>query len=237
MKTHGPRAALLAAVIVAFVLGVAPVALAQSYPIPAAPIPNQKGAEPVEAFIGAPATSHPVAAKAIPQNPYLSAGSWGAIHDDTYQSDTYPIAGPLGVSPTTSSTWLGAAAVPFALCVGMTFDAGGAIVAAAIKVDLVTNTSNVVLTLIDPDTLATLATLPLPGEAYYPGYRPAGVYFYQDQLDRTVVGTMDRTVWVVSHKQSGGQWTFSHDATWDLTAAIDSGDAIEALAPDFDGRV
>ena len=74
MKTRGPRAALLVACIVAFVLGIAPLALADTYPIPAQPIPNQKGAEPVEPFIGAAAVAHSVAAAAIPQNPFLLPG-------------------------------------------------------------------------------------------------------------------------------------------------------------------
>ena len=107
--------------------------------------------------------------------------------------------------------------------------------------DVYPMTSNVVLTLIDPHTLATLATFPLPGELYYPGYRPAGTYFYQDEQDRTIVGTVDNEVWVVSHAQSDGQWTFTHEDdaadTWDLTSVVTGGDAIEALAPDFAGRV
>jgi hypothetical protein len=203
----------------------------------------QQGAQPVDAFIGAPAAAHPLQAKAIPQNPDLLPGCWSCIHDDTYQSDTYTVPGPLGVAPTTLSAWLGDQHVPYALCVGITFDEQGYLIAAAIKIDMdvVPMTSNVELTLIDPHSLAKLATFSLPGEIYYPGFRPAGTYFYQDQHDDTVVGTVDNTVWVVSHQQTDGVWSFSHGAgpadTWDLTPVIKSGDAIEALAPDFAGRV
>ena len=247
MTPHAPsahaRAALAALALAAFAFASAPAAWAQSPPATPAPIPTQQGAQPVEAFVGAPATAHPVTAKAIPQSPGLLTGSWGCIHDDTYQSDTYPVAGPLGVAPMTRSAWLGTPQVPYALCVGITFDRQGYLIAAAIKIDMdaVPMTSNVVLTLLDPDTLATLATFALPGELYFPGYRPAGTYFYQDDQDRTIVGTVDDTVWVVSHEQTDGRWSFSHGSgkadTWDLTAVISGGDAVEALAPDFAGRV
>jgi len=237
VKTSGTRAALLAAVLVAVVLGAAPAAFAQSYPIPAVAIPGQKGAEPVEPFIGAAAVAHPVIAPAIPQNPFLLPGPWSSIHNDTYQSDTYPGAGPLGESPVTSSTWLGTQTDPVALVVGMTFDTAGNIVAAAIVSDLAASQATVQLTLIDPDTLATLAELDMPSETYYPGFRPAGTYFYSDEQDRIIIGTVERTIWVVSHTQTADGWTFSHDATYDLTPAIPEGDAIEALAPDFAGHI
>ena len=126
----------LALAALAFALAGAPAALAQSPPSTPTPIPTQQGAQPVDAFIGAPASAHPITARAIPQNPYLLAGSWGCIHDDTYQSDTYPVAGPLGVSPVTTSAWLGTQEVPTALCVGITFDKQGYLIAAAIKIDM-----------------------------------------------------------------------------------------------------
>lgn len=72
---------------------------------------------------------------------------------------------------------------------------------------------------------------------FYPGFRPAGAYFYSDEQDRTIIGTVDRTIWVVSHKQTADGWTFSHDATWDLTSARPQSDAIETPAPDFAGHI
>lgn len=187
----------------------------------------------------APATAHPVTAKAIPDNPFLLPGSWGCIHDDSYRSDTYAVSGPLGVAPSTMSAWLGTPAVPCALCVGITFDKQGYLIAAAIKIDMasVPMTSNVQLTLMDPDDVSTLATFDLPGETYYPGFRPAGTYFYQDQLDRTVAGTVDNSVLVVSHGQMDGAWTFKQEAVWDLSSVVKTGDGIEALAPDSAGHV
>jgi hypothetical protein len=237
MKRHTLKTIWLAAMLVALALAAAPGALATTYPIPAVQIPNQPGAEPVEQFIGAPAVAHAVSAPAVPQNPFLFPGPWSNLHNDSYQSDTYPGAGPLGQSPTTLSTWLGTATDPMALVVGMTFDTAGNIVAAAIVSNVASGTATVQLTLLDPESLATLAKFDLPSEVFHPGFRPAGTYFYEDQLDRTIVGTVERTIWVVSHRQTADGWTFSRDETWDLTSAIPQGDAIEALAPDFAGHI
>ena len=79
MKTRGPRAALVVACIIAFVLGIAAGALADAYPFPAKPIPNQKDAEPVELFVGAAAVAHSVTAAAIPQNPFPLPGPWSRV--------------------------------------------------------------------------------------------------------------------------------------------------------------
>ena len=236
-KTARGAAALLLLALVT--LAGAAAAAAQPGPVKPAPIPTQQGAQPVEEFIGAAATARPVTAKAIPDNPFLLPGSWGCIHDDTYQSDTYDVSGPLGVSPATTSAWLGTPAVPYALCVGITFDKQGYLIAAAIKIDMtsVPMTSNVQLTLMDPHDLSTLATFDLPGETYYVGFRPAGTYFYQDQLDRTVVATVQNHILLVSHAQTGGVWSFRQGASWDVSSVVKAGDSVEALAPDFAGHV
>lgn len=208
---------------------------AQPLPNPI-PIPQQSNARPVPAFLGAPATAHPITAPAIPQNPYMSANPWNNIHDDTYMSDTYPVtvAGPLGHSPKVLSTFLGSATVPAAPVVVIVFD-GGRLIAASIATSPASGTAQVSLVLIDPNTLATISRLALPAEtATFKGkFRPAGAYFYLDQSGRILVGTAERTVWVVSHTAT----SFSHDNTYDLTSVIPEGDSIQALQPDFSGHI
>ena len=204
-------------------------AQARSYPSPV-PIPQQTtDAGPV--FIGDVAVPAPVTTRAIPQNPSMSTNPFSNLHNDTYMSDTYPIWGPLGRGSSVSSTWLGTQQVPVAIVVGMTIDRAGRLVAGAVKTDL--QTAHVQLTLIHPTTLKTLATFDLPGQTATAGFRPAGAYFYSDERDRTVVGTPDREVWVISHTAS----SFTVEETYDLTAAIPEGDAIQALQPDFSGHI
>jgi hypothetical protein len=86
------------------------------------------------------------------------------MHNDSYQSDTYPGAGPLGRSPSVASTWLGTQADPIALVTTITFDRSGNVVAAAVTIDSAHGIATVRLTLLDPDTLAQLAAIDLPSE-------------------------------------------------------------------------
>ncbi|MEI7891483.1 MAG: hypothetical protein WCI05_00245 [Myxococcales bacterium] len=199
------------------------------------PIPQQAGSASVQQFIGNMAVPRSVAAPSIPSNPFLGQGSWSNVHNDTYMSDTYSSAGPLGQNPTVLSTWLGNDRDQVALVVGMTWDSSGRIVAGAIKPNSATNTTRVQLTLLDPVTLQTLATYDLPEEtmASATDFRPAGTYFYTDKNDRTVIGTVARKVWVVSHSGS----SFTLDNQFDLTGAIPDYDSMQALQPDFSGRL
>ena len=202
------------------------------------PIPNQVDARPVPAFIGQAAVAQPVLpGRDIPQHPFMAPDPWNSIHNDAYMSDTYPGPGPLGRSPEVLSTWLGQADNPLGIVVVMSFDAAlNRLIAAAITANFAQGTSQVQLKLIDPDTLATLDTLLLPEETFVVGkFRPSGAYLFADQSQRTIIGTADRTVWVVSHTAS----TLIHhdDDVWSLTDVIPERDAIEALQPDWFGRL
>lgn len=224
---------------------VSPIARADSfpfYPFPAIEIPNQQDARAVPEFIGTPAVAEPVVGyRPIPDNPFMWPGAWSAIHNDTYMSDTYTTPGPLGIEPEVLSTWLSPSATdPSAIVVVLTFDRNGLIVAAAIKTSAERAESHVQLTLIRPSDLATLATFDLPPEEILgSNFRPAGAYFFNDSLDRTVIGTKDRTVIVVTHARNAltGAWSFHQEATWPLTDAIRDGDSVEALQPDWSGRL
>jgi hypothetical protein len=202
----------------------------------AVPIPQEAGFGSVPQYLGEPAVPMPVDASSIPQNPSMSLNPWSAIHNDTYMSDTYPSSGALGSRPVVSSTWLGTPQDPSALVAVMTFDRAGRIVAGPVITDSAHGTAHVRLTLIQPKTLKTLATLDLPDEPFLPGinFRPSGSYFYQDSQDRTVIGTADKSVWVVSHH--GGSF-FTVEDKFDLSSRLSDEDKLEALQPDFSGRV
>jgi hypothetical protein len=123
----------------------------------------------------------------------------------------------------------------------ITFDRVGNLVAGVIKFRSAAGEAYVQLTLIDPNSLATLAKFDLPAEPRGDaGFRPAGAYFYLDAQDRVVVGTANRELWLVSHAQnSSGQWSFAHEPqdTFPLSAAIDADDKLEAVVPDWSGRL
>jgi hypothetical protein len=231
------------------VLKMGPVASANDYPKDAVKIPNtfilpNGKFQPVTDFIGYPATPNPIEAAEIPQNPSMGANPWTCIHNDSYMSDTYPVLeegmpfGPLGNYPEVFSTWLGTPANPVGIAVTIVFDKKGLLVTAPVKMVRAIARAWVQLTLIDPKDLSTLAVLKLPEEIISgPGFRPAGSYFFIDKDDRIFIGTKDRTIWVVSHSEDQGKWSFTHTDTWDLSGAIPEGDSIEALQPDWAGRL
>jgi hypothetical protein len=212
--------------------------------ISASPIPQQPYARPVAPFIGQEATPNPITSRPIPQNPYMSSGSWGSVHDDTYMSDTYFTPGPLGkASMTVVSTSLATQNASGQTINGIggstAVDSAGRLVVSVIRQNLTTGEAWAELTLMDPVNLDTLATLDLPSQILPLGTRPASIYLYQDQQDRTVIGTPLRTVWVVSHTATA----FSKEAVYDLNKnpgtgiGIPSDDNIQALQPDFAGRL
>lgn len=214
------------------------------------PIPNQQDALPVPLFMGNAVVEKPIDAAPLPQNPWMSPNPGSNAHNDSYMSDTYAISGPLGKSPQVRSAWLATLegdprfyppSDPVAIPVVIAFDRAGYLVAGVIKFRSADSLAYVQLTLIDPDTLATLATFDLPAESSgEPHFRPAGAYFYLDNEDRVVVGTTDRELWLVTHAQdSGGKWFFAHDPqdTFPLSAAITEDDQLESVVPDWAGRL
>lgn len=205
-------------------------------------LPNQK-IHPVAEFIGETATAKPITGSTpVPQNPYMAENPWNCIHNDSYQSDVYPNPGPLGRNPLVSSTWLGPPDGIQAIIVGMTFDSvNKVLIAASIKVLSDKGIALVQLTLIDAVTLTTLARFDLPKEPLMgTAFRPAGAYFYMAEDHRIVIGTKDRTIWLVSYSYDTniGKWSFHLDNEadpWDLSSNIPEGDSIQALQPDWSG--
>jgi len=224
-------------------------ALAQGLPNPI-PIPNQQDALPVPPFMGDATVAKAIDASPVPQNPWMSPNPGSNAHNDSYMSDAYALSGPLGKSPQVRSAWLATLqgdprfyppADPVAIPVVITFDRVGNLVAGVIKFRTADDEAYVQLTLIDSDSLATLAKFDLPSEPRGPsGFRPAGAYFYLDGQDRVVVGTANRELWLVTHaRDSSGRWSFAHDPddTFQLSAAIPADDKLEAVVPDWDGRL
>ena len=194
------------------------VALAAASPIP-------QGSTSAPTFTGTPATQNPVSATQPPRHPFMAPNQRSNIHDDAYQTDAYLLAGPLGRGMSTVSTFLTSD------CVSVTFDSRGRIVTICVGVARPT------LYLLDPHTLDTLASLPLPPRQ--PGISNpfqdfgGGGYFYLDNLDRAVTPTTTRHVEVIAEAAGG----FHVDRDYDLTAAVPSGDSIVSVLPDWSGRL
>jgi hypothetical protein len=168
-------------------------------PIPSVAVP------PPPAFVGHPATPHPIAGVGpIPQNRFMAANGRSEIHDDGWQTDVYTWGGPLGRAPRTFSNYL----YPGRDCGSITFDRRGRVISICIGF------SGPELYMFDPTTLATLATFSLPPRTaedlmLNPGTKifqdfSAGGYFYLDNQDRVVTGTTTGHIYVIAETAGPG---------------------------------
>jgi hypothetical protein len=192
--------------------------------IPPIPIPRQPFAQPVPALIGGPATANPTQAEPVPQHPFMALNGRSNIHLDTYMSDTYETAGPLGLSPKVRSTLL------FGECATVTFDSAGRLITVC------ASQNSLRLFLLEPVTLATEAVFSLPP-------RPvsstsafgAGGYFFLDQDDRAVIPTANRQIWVVAVVAGSGGPRFQLVRTYDLSSVVPEDQTIQSVLPDAQG--
>jgi hypothetical protein len=204
-------------------LALAPAAGAQTTGLPPVPIPGGLiGGAPE--FQGGTAVPQPV--KGVPKpprHPFMAPNGRSNIHDDAYQTDTYRFAGPLGDGAEVSTLFTRE-------CASVLFDSQGRIVTVCVGLD------RPVLTLLDPDTLETLAAMPLPPRTLsanpFTDFSGGG-YFYLDHRDRAVVSTSERSLLVVAVTDAPG---FQVVREYDLPATIPEGDSIISVLPDWKGR-
>ncbi len=213
----------LACLLAAGLAGAVPVAAS------AASIPSVPSA-PGPAFTGFPATSRPVYYAAPPVDPFMAPDGLSNIHDDAYMSNTYEGPGPLGDGISVTSTFLAAD------CASVTFDAQGRIVSVCVS------PTGPTLEMLDPRTLATLATYALPGRNLLSTKTlnlfqdfGGGGYFYLDNLDQAVIPTTSRHIEIVGETGTGGRPGFSLVHDYDVSGAVPSDDEITSVLPDWHG--
>ena len=192
----------------------------------AMPIPQGPGTAGLDEFLGRAATPQPISTPAPPRNPHMAPDGKSNIHVDAYQSDTNRGPGPLGTGgiATTSASYT-------AECASITLDARGRLVSVCVGLDRPT------LRLLDPVTLDTIASYPLPPRT--PGAGDpltnfaGGGYFYLDDRDRAVVPTAERHIAIVAVRGDA----LVPDGDIDATAVVAPTDQIISALPDYDGRI
>jgi hypothetical protein len=177
--------------------------------LPVTPIPSLPASP---SYTGHPATPHRVKAGRIPHNTFMAANGRSEIHDDAWQTDSIPFSGPLGRSPRTFSALLQRD------CGSIAFDRKGRIVSICI------GASGPQLYMLDPNTLATLATFALPPRQDVPSNIfqdfTGGGYFYLDNQDRVVTATTTKHIYVISeHGPAGFKLTRDYDLSHVFTRA------------------
>ena len=192
----------------------------------ARPIPEGPEAPDPERFVGAPAEPRPVSASEPPRHPFMAPNDRSVLHNDAYMTDANRGFGPLGRDMSTVSAFYSSD------CASVTFDSRGRIVTVCVGLDRPT------LRLLDPRTLDTMASLPLPprqpgGGNPFTDFSGGG-YFYLDHRDRAVIPTTDRHVYVVAQTPEPG---FTIERRYDLNPVVPFNDKINSALPDFSGRI
>ena len=229
MRTaHRPRVHVIALTVAAVVLALA--ASTAQASTPATPIPQDPFAGSVQPFLGSPRPAAPVRfGPQAPRHPFMAPNGRSNIHDDAYQSDAYPGRGPLGSAPAVASALFASE------CASVTFDARGRIMTVCVGAVRPT------LRLLDPHTLATLASFDLPPRQPQsaPGLFTSfggGGYFYLDNLDRAVVPTNDGHLYVIREAGTPASPSLALARNYDVSS-VAAGSSIESALPDWSGRL
>lgn len=179
--------------------------------------------------------SNQVAHLAIPQNPFMADNGASNMHDDAYMTDTYEVAGPVGVDVEVVSTYRG-----LAECATVTFDSRGRIWTVC------ANLTMPQLLLLDPVTLNEIAAYPLPPRWEQWQDDPVGpyqdtsggAYFCLDSEDRAVIGTNNQSIQIVAYDE--GKHAFYLMQEYDLESYVvpkelPYRDKVGAALPDWNG--
>ena len=166
-----------------------------------------------------------------PQNPFLARNPNSNIHNDTWMTDAYDRAGPLGSNLQSMSEQK-----PPAVCGSIAFDTHGQLVSVCPSAIAAPQAR-----IIDPDTLATVATYDLPTAPDPPGTKTyqnftGGGYFFLDNKNRLWVPTKTDHIFVLRENAAGTQLEKVGD--YDLTGVLDeSTERITSALPDFNGLI
>lgn len=187
------------------------------------PIPSDPRDATLTPFTGQAVPPRPMSKVAVPRHPHMALNGRSNIHNDPYQTDSYAWPGPNGPNLTVRSTLLAAE------CASVTFDSHGRIVTVCVS------PQGASLRLMDPTTLATLASYELParkiGTFSFSNFSGGG-YFYLDDRDRAVVSTFTGHLLTLAQTSSG--WRKVRDV--DVSKAT-AGSAIQSALPDWRGRI
>jgi hypothetical protein len=198
-------------------LGAAAPAPAQQ---PAIPIPGPLDG-PLPRFQGAPVAAQPLRGPFAPANPALAPDGFSGSGLAAGNGAASPMAGPLGHGTTRAS------ALQFGTCASLAFDASGRLLGVC------NGLLGPALRLIDPRTLATIATLTLPPRSSADRTDVAGGTHFIVRADGSLLVPTNRgTLIRVAVEPDALRET----GTTKLTGALQSGERPFAVGAGFDGR-
>jgi hypothetical protein len=190
----------------------------------AVPIPSDPRDALLTSFTGSAVAARPLPRQSIPVHPFMARNEESNLHDDAYQSDAYNRPGPLGRNLTVRSTAF------LQDCGSVTFDRAGRIVTVCVGI------TGATLRLIDPTTLATIASYNLPARRNPTSFSfqnfSGGGYFYLDDHDRAVVSTF--TGHLVTIAVRGDRLVKVRDVD---VSKVARGSGIQSALPDWSNRL
>jgi hypothetical protein len=188
---------------------------------------------------GALHVPQPLALPYAEAHPYMASHGASSMHVDSFTTNAYPYAGPVGRSPEVSSRSMGFIGGE---CPTINFDKRGRILTVCVR------RRTPWLLLLDPNSLDVLARYELP-KRHVRALRvrkamsdtSGGAYFYLDQHDRAVVGTSAGTIEIIGLVGSGADEHFESAERIDLSDELrlpdGSLDKITAVMPDFENNL
>jgi hypothetical protein len=187
-------------------------------------------------FSGRVAKPAPIAVPPAPINRFMAPAGKSNIHNDTFMSDLYRWAGPVGKKMSVASKGAGGE------CASITFNQKGQIVAVCVL-----PFTSAFLTLMDPNTLKIITQAELPAPPDYPlssntsggGFTDlAGGYFYLDNKGQAVVSTATQHLITYKPVTIRGITFFKVMYDVDLSSFIgSSADVIQSALPDSSGNI
>ena len=235
MKTKGRLSRLSVFILALLVLGTLPGAAigAVQEPVESGSIPWE-GATVLPEYVGAPVEAQPLPPTHAPQNPFFAPNPFNNYHNDTWMSDTYDNAGPLGRNPVTWSSNLAAARAqpmpsPLFHCGSLLFDKHGRIVT------ICQSETEGMMVMVDPLSLEVITSLPLPPLANM-AQRMGAAYTMLDNLDRVWTAQGDH-LFVIGQAGGRNNPKFGIIEDYDLSAVVPAGDKIGSVVPDWRGRI
>ena len=206
-------------------LGLGSAAHAQTPGAGVTPIQGEALGADAPEYEGEPASVRPFPMRSIPRHPFMAPNGRSNLHNDAFQSDTYEVAGPLGVAPQVSSALFARE------CASVAFDSEGRIVTICVGLD------RPVLAILDPLTLETIAAHELParqasGDNPFTDFSGGG-YFYLDDRDRAVIPTTTAHLLTIAVEDDA----LRPVSDIDLTPATGAGAKVISALPDWHGRI
>jgi hypothetical protein len=171
--------------------------------------------------------TQPAFAAGPPQNPFLAANPFSNIHNDTWMSDAYAIAGPTAGAR--------AAYGPYSpsVCGSLAFDRRHRIVSVCPSAAVAPQAR-----IFDPHSLRIVSTYNLPqapdaaGTVGFQNFTGGG-YFFLDRRDRAWIATKTSHLFVLAVAKHG----FHKLADYNMRRVLGSQQRVTSALPDFRGRI